>query len=204
MFMAMDQKGLRTGHFLALLGALLSVGSLWRPWYTLDVPPQLRDMVDRLASGFGTALPGTVSASGWRELEGADVAVAVAAFAVVALVVGAAGALSAVRVDPGACGGPIALAGAAIVVVAVAHVVSKPGGAQAADMIHVADGLWLALAGGGATLAGGLWAMAEPDARTTTTAAAMQPLAFPPLTPDLPPVFAESPAAAAGSVAPPS
>jgi hypothetical protein len=214
MLVPMEQKGLRKGHFLALAGALLAVASLWRPWYTVEIPQAMRDLfgaqgmgsdpglLGQMSRGLAAQLPSEVSASGWRELEGADVAVVVAALAVVALIVGAAGALSAVRVDPGAIGGLIAAAGAAIVVVAVAHVVSRPGGGQASEWVHVSDGLWLALAGGAAVLAGGLWSTARPGAAGARRPAQDAPslaAAFPPLTPELPPVFAE----ASGSVAPP-
>jgi hypothetical protein len=214
----MEQKGLRTGHFVALAGALAAFASLWRPWYTIEIPQQLRDMfgaggqlgqdpglLGQMVRGLASSLPSSLSASGWRELEGADVAVAVAALAVVALVVGAAGALGgAVRVDPGPAGGLIAAVGALIGLVAIVHLVHRPGGAAAADLVKVGDGLWIALAGGAATFAGGLWAAAGTGTSAPRRAAAA-PLAtaFPPLTPELPPVFAETPGAAASSVAPP-
>jgi hypothetical protein len=135
--------------------------------------------------------------------------VTVAALAVVALVLGAAGALSgAVRVDPAASGRLIAAVGALIGLVAVVHLVRKPGGAGAGGFVHIGDGLWLALAGAAAVLAGGLWAAADTGsatsyARTSEGSGAPSATAFPPLTPDLPPVFAEAPGAAASSVAPP-
>jgi hypothetical protein len=218
--MAMEQKGLRTGHFLALAGAVAAFASLWRPWYTIEIPQQLRELfsgggqlgqdpglLGQMARGLMSALPSSLSASGWKELEGADVAVAVAALAVVALVVGAAGALgSAVRVDPGPAGGLIAAVGALIALVAIVHLVHRPGGAAAADYVHVGDGLWIALAGGVATLAGGLWAAVDAGGagvRSSSGASAPLSAAFPPLTPELPPVFAEAPGAAASSVPPP-
>jgi hypothetical protein len=220
----MEQKGLRTGHFLALAGAVAAFGSLWRPWYSMTLPPQLRELLGgggrlgqdpgllgQMARGLAAALPSELSASGWRELEGADVAFAVGALAVVALVLGAAGALGgAVRVDPGAAGRLIAVVGAAGALIAVVHLVHRPGGAAAADYLHVADGLWLALGGSVAVVAGGLWAAVDSrgagagaGARRAGGAAPSLAAAFPPLVPDLPPVFAEAPGAAHGSVAPP-
>jgi hypothetical protein len=224
--MAMEQKGLRTGHFLALAGAALAVVSLFRPWYTVEIPQEVRDLFGaqgvgadpglfgQMARGLASQLPNEISASGWRELEGADIAVVVASVGVVALVLAAAGAISGLRADPGAVGGLVGALGGAIVVIALAHVVSKPGGGQASDWVHVSDGIWLALAGGALTAFGGLWAASESaaggGAKTRTTAssrpAGASPSsasslndAFPPLTPELPPVFAESSA----SVAPP-
>jgi hypothetical protein len=220
----MEQKGLRTGHFVALAGALVAFASLWRPWYTIEIPQQLRDLMSgggalgqdpgllgQMARGLATALPSSISASGWRELEGADVAVAVGAVAVVALVLGAAGALGgAVRVDASACGKLVAAIGAALGVLAIVHVVHKPGSGAGApgglqDLIKVADGVWIALGGAAAIVVGGLWAAADTGtvSRPAATTASLAPAAFPPLTPDLPPVFAEAPGAAASSVPPP-
>jgi hypothetical protein len=218
----MEQKGLRTGHFVALAGALVAFASLWRPWYTIEIPQQLRDLMSgsgalgqdpgllgQMARGLATALPSSISASGWRELEGADVTVAVGAVAVVALVLGAAGALGgAVRVDASACGKLVAAIGAGLGVLAIVHVVHKPGaGAPGGvrDLIKVADGVWIALGGAVAIVVGGLWAAADTGtvSRATATAPSPAPTAFPPLTPDLPPVFAEAPGAAASSVPPP-
>jgi hypothetical protein len=220
---AMDQKGLRTGHFLALAGALLAVVSLFRPWYTVEIPQEVRDLfgaqggvggdpglLGELARGLASRMPTEISASGFKELEGADIVVVVAAAGVVALVLAAAGAIGGLRADPGPAGGLIGLLGGAIAVVALVHVVNKPGGGQASEWVHVSDGLWLALAGGALTAFGGLWAASDTGARVRKPASASTHLSggapasvlnaeFPPLTPDLPPVFAESSA----SVAPP-
>jgi hypothetical protein len=220
--MTMEQEGLRTGHFLALGGALVAFASLWRPWYTIEIPQQLRDLLSgggqlgqdpgllgQMSRGLATALPSSLSASGWKELEGADVAVTVGALAVVALVLGAGGALSAaVRVDTAASGRLIAAVGALIGLVAVVHLVRKPGGAGAGELVHIGDGLWLALGGAAAVLVGGLWAAADTGSATAARTSgegfgAPPATAFPPLTPDLPPVFAEAPGVAASSVAPP-
>src|ERR1700712_4093663 len=101
----MEQKGLRTGHIVALVGAVVALASLWRPWYSVAVPDQLRGMLGeggalggdpglmgQFARGLASALPQKIEASGWTELGGADVVLAVGAAAVVALVVAAAGA----------------------------------------------------------------------------------------------------------------
>jgi hypothetical protein len=207
--MAMEQKGLRSGHFLALAGALAAFASLWRPWYEVAIPQQLRDatsgqmsqdpgLLGQMARGIATALPSTIAASGWKELQGADAAVAVGALAVVALVLGAAGAFgSAIRIDPAAAARGIAAAGAAGVVLALVHVVHRPG---SGNYVHVAQGLWIALGGCVAVVAGGLWATAGGSARAPK--AAGLPTSFPPLEPELPPVFAPSVSAPA-SVPPP-
>jgi hypothetical protein len=213
--MAMEQKGLRSGHFLALVGALVAFASLWRPWYEITIPQQLRDAITgqagqdpgifgQLARDIATRLPSSISASGWQELEGADAAMAVGALAVVALVLGAGGVFgSAVRIDPAAAARGIPAAGAAGVVLALVHVVHRP---MSGEYVHVAQGLWIALGGCVAVVAGGLWAAVDSGgassakSRSTTTPL---PTSFPPLEPELPPVFAPSPGAAGASVAPP-
>jgi hypothetical protein len=212
----MEQKGLRTGHFVALTGALVAFASLWRPWYTISLPPELRDaiggevgkdpgLLGQMARGLVAALPQTISASGWQELGGADVAVCVGALAVIALILGAAGLFgTAVRIDPAAAGRWIAVLGGAGVVLAVVHVVHRP---LDSDLVHVADGLWIALGGAAATLVGGLLAGADGGASAPVRARS-QPdgslaATFPPLDPELPPVFAPAPGASSASVAPP-
>jgi hypothetical protein len=213
---AMEQKGLRNGHFLALAGALAAFASLWRPWYEITIPQQLRDALSgqmgqdpglfgEMARGIATALPTSISASGWKELQGADAAVAVGAVVVIALVLGAGGAFgSAVRIDPAAAARGVAAVGALGVVLALLHVVNRPGSGPGSDYIHVAQGLWIALGGCVAIVAGGLWASVDTGGSLSTSRSASTPLpaSFPPLEPELPPVFAPSPAAA-GSVPPP-
>jgi hypothetical protein len=212
---AMEQKGLRSGHFLALAGALAAFASLWRPWYEITIPQQLRDalsgqlgqdpgLLGEMARGIATALPSSISASGWKELGGADAAVAVGAVVVIALVLGAGGAFgAAVRIDPAAAARGIATVGAMGVVLALVHVVHRP---MSGAYVHVAHGLWIALGSCVAVVAGGLWAAVDTGgasaAKSRSTVAPL-PTSFPPLEPELPPVFAPPPAAA-GSVPPPS
>jgi hypothetical protein len=206
----MEQKGLRGGHFLGLLGALAALGSLWRPWYTVDVPAQLRDALSsegatsagplgQFVQGLAAALPDTISASGWEELAGADVAVCLGAVAVAALVVGAAGGFgSAVRIDPRAAARGIAGLGAGGVALTVAHLVHRP---IDADLVHPASGLWIALAGCALALLGGLSALQADRTLVATSPVA----AFPRLEPELPEVFAPAgaPATSRASVPPP-
>ncbi len=214
---AMEQKGLRSGHFLALVGALVAFASLWRPWYEITIPQQLRDifsgqlgqdpgLLGQMARGLATALPSSISASGWKELQGADAAVAVGALAVVALVLGAGGTFgSAVRIDAAAAARGIAAVGALGVVLALVHVVNRPGSGPGSDYVHVAQGLWIALGGCVAVVAGGLWASVDTGGSSVKSRATTTPLptSFPPLEPELPPVFAPSPGTAAASVPPP-
>jgi hypothetical protein len=193
----MEQQGLRTGHLIALGGALVSLSSLWRPWYAIDLSSAFRDALagqvsqapgglGQFAQGLVSALPARLQASGWRELAGADVALCVGALAVVFLVLGAAGALGgAVRVDRVAAGriiGALGIAGTALV---GWHIVSKPGaGTAGSDMVRLASGIWIALAGCVVTAIGGLTAAvpekplpysAEPPASFAGLAPAPEP-----------------------------
>jgi hypothetical protein len=221
----MEQKGLRTGHFLALVGALVAVASLWRPWYSVRFPPEFRELFSshgqlgsdpglfgQLVRGMAAAIPDHVAVSGWDALKGADVTLVVSAVVVLAAVLAASGAIAGVRADGQLAARTASVAGAVVLAVAAWHVVKKPGGgapAEVADWIHVESGLWMALAAGAAMLGGGLWAGAqlagEHPYRHPIMPSAAGPLndAFPPLTPDLPPVFAEAHAGAAGSSVPP-
>jgi hypothetical protein len=202
----MEQKGLRTGHFLGLLGAAAVLASLWRPWYRVELPPQLRELLSsegarsggalgQFVRGLAAGLPSSVTVTGWESLKGADVALCLGAVAVVVLVIGAAGAFgTAIRVDPQAAGRTIALVSAAGLVVAIVHALHRP---LSSEYVHPAPGVWLALAGCAAGLVGGLLATAPAGPRTTATTT--QP--FPRLEPDLPEAFA--PVGGGASVPPP-
>jgi hypothetical protein len=176
----MRTQGLRTGHLVALAGAIAALASLWRPWYRIELPQSFPDMLSGqaartpgvlgdLARGLAGMLPSRLEASGWQELQGADVVLCVGAIAVAALVVAAAGAFGpAVRVDGVAAGRAIAALGAIGVAITAEHAIAPPGGSAAADMVKLASGLWLALGGCAATLVGGLLATrAAPPVRAT-------------------------------------
>lgn len=203
----MEQKGLRTGHFLALIGALVAVGSLWRPWYSVRFPPEFRELFSsdgrlggdpglfgQLARGMAAAIPSSVSVSGWEALKGADVAIALVAIGAAVVILAASGGISGLRVDAGLAARAATAAGLTVLVLALWHVADKPGPGQAADWLHVGSGLWMAVVAGALMLGGGLWAGAQLATETPQRDASTTPLntAFPPLTPDLPPVFAES------------
>jgi hypothetical protein len=217
--MAMEQKGLRSGHFLALAGALAAFASLWRPWYEVTIPQQWRDalsgqigqdpgLLGEMARGIATALPSSISASGWKELDVADVWVALGAVVVITLVLGAGGVFGSggtgtpVWLDPRVGARRIAFQGAGGVLLALVHIVNRPGSGPGSDYVHVAQGLWIALGGCVAVLVGGLWVYLEMGGRRPDNAP-LAPTSFPSLEPELPPVFAPAPGAATASVPPP-
>jgi hypothetical protein len=167
--MTTEQQGLRAGHLVALAGAIATLGSLWRPWYAIEVPQALRDALasdGARASGAGSllgsfvqqvaaALPSRIEANGWDVLRGADVALCVVAIAVAALVLGVAGALGpSVRVDRAAASRWIASIALAGLAVAIEHVLVRPGD-DAGIAVELGDGVWLAVAGTAAMAVGG-------------------------------------------------
>jgi hypothetical protein len=210
----MEQQGLRTGHLIGLSGAVVALFSLWRPWYAVDLSPAFRDALSgqvsqapgalgQVAQGLISALPSRIQASGWRELQGADVTLCVGALGVVVLVLGAAGAFGpAVRIERVAAGRIIGVLGAAGTALVGWHVVSKPGaGALGADMVKLASGVWIALVGCGVTTIGGLMA-AVPEQPVPFSPA--PPPSFSGLGPAVEPAQRVEPAQPTPRVGPPS
>jgi hypothetical protein len=197
----MEQKGLRTGHIVALGGALVALLSLFRPWYEVRIPDSVVQMfgsggqlggdpglLGQLSRGLAASLPSSIEASGWKELAGADVALCAGAAAVVALVLAVAGTFGpGVRIDQRTAGSAVAAIGAGALVVVLVHVVHKPGaGGALADAVKLRSGIWMALAGAVAMLAGGLMAAGEdtaPARASTSTFGRSEP-------DELSPVFA--------------
>jgi hypothetical protein len=188
----MEPKGLRTGHIVALAGAVVVLLSLFLPWYEVRIPDSVLQMfgsggqlggdpglLGQLSRGVAAALPSSIAASGWKELEGADLALCLGAAGVIAAVLAVAGALGpGVRVDQRSAGSAIAVIGAVALVVVVVHVVHKPGhGSPLADAVHLRAGIWMALAGAAVMLTGGVLAASDaPAAATAPPATAAAPL----------------------------
>jgi hypothetical protein len=178
----------------------MALVALWRPWYDLDLHDAFSRLVqggqgtsapglDEFTRAIAAAIPASVSASGWQATKGADVALCVGAVAVLALVLGAAGAFgAAVRVDGPTAGRWIALLGVAGAALCGYHVVHRP---LSNDLVHPAGGLWMALGGCGLAIVGGLLS-SRPSAPGPSAAAPS--FAEPVLTPAADP---------AGSVPPP-
>jgi hypothetical protein len=162
------------GEVVASLGALLLLGSLWRPWYELRFPPEVLSQARAAAPHLGDLGPfvtqgvdqlasaGAIPVTAWQAFEQADVVLAAAAAVALGLVaLNAVGALTA-RLD-----GVIALAGAVAVATVISRLVSPPGsGTPLGDqLLHPATALWLGLIGAGMMAAGGVMALAAGDGR---------------------------------------
>ena len=156
---------LRPGHLLSVLGALLAAGSLWLPWYGLNLGGAVDDAVARqtpkgpggelaaqLVRGFASALASLVQLTGWRAFSTTDVVLAGGAV-VVLLAVGAlaAGASLDGSAVTRLCG-VLGVAGALLVAV---RIVSPPG---PDGMLAPRHGAWLGLAGTVLVAVGAWWA----------------------------------------------
>lgn len=170
--------GVTLGELLSGLGAVVVMVSLWRPWYELRFPDELLQQARAFSSRMGELGPyaqqgidelqsrGSVPVTAWQAFEQADTVLAVAAGVVLGLVLlNAIGALSA-RLD-----GALVLAGLVATGLVAFRLVSPPGpdAALAADLLHPASGLYMALVGallmtGGGimTLSGGATSTAPP------------------------------------------
>jgi hypothetical protein len=157
------------GEVVASLGALLLLGSLWRPWYELRFPPEVLSQAKAAAPHLGDLAPfvsqgvdqlssvGAIPLTAWQAFEQADVVLAAAAAVALGLVaLNVVGALTA-RLD-----GVIALAGLVAAVTVVSRLVSPPGsGTPLGDqLLHPATALWLGLLGAAMIAAGGVMALA--------------------------------------------
>ena len=111
-----------------------------------------------LPKGIAAVLPSQITGNGWQVMHGGDVALAIISGAALLVALAVGGGLSGVNIEVSAAGRFVAALGAAAVAIAGYHVVSKPGmgaGALSAD-VSVKYGLWVAVLGGIAMIAGGL------------------------------------------------
>ena len=156
------------GEVVASLGALLLLGSLWRPWYELRFPPEVLSQARAMAPHMGDLAPfvsqgvdqlssaGAIPVTAWQAFDQADVVLAAAAAVALGLVaLNLMGALTA-RLD-----GVIALAGLVGAATVAFRLVSPPGsGTPLGDqLLHPATALYVGLAGAGMIAAGGVMAL---------------------------------------------
>lgn len=186
------------GVIAAALGALLALGSLWLPWYTVRISDAFREMLGSIGTpkgaaaapaggsaaggaeglagafaglfqGLASVMPEEITANGWTAMDGGDIAIAVAAGAMLLVLLLANNGGSNMRVDRGAAGRLIALGGLVVVAVAAYHVVNTPGGGveQLAGTVDREPGIFAAVAGGLLMLFGGIATAAGPRAAAT-------------------------------------
>jgi hypothetical protein len=144
------------GEVLAALGAVLLLGSMFRPWYELNFPDSLLSQARAYSGRLGELGPflnqgidelqrrGGIPVTAWQVLDSADIVLAVAAGAVIAAVLlNAAGALTR-RLD-----GAIVLAGLVAAGIVTFRLISPPGTTPLLDeqLLSAQPAIYLALVG---------------------------------------------------------
>jgi hypothetical protein len=133
------ERGLHSGHLLALGGALIALGSLWAPWLKLAASP--------------------AAVNGWQMLHGLDIAVAAGAGAAILVLLGATGVFGAFAINLNSAGRTcfvIGLAGTVAVGHWVLWRVPLPG-------THAGWGQYACLAACAAVTIGAGWAALTSD-----------------------------------------
>jgi hypothetical protein len=133
-------------RLVAIVAALVLVGALWLPWYSIRIPADVLDQGAAQFGGFGAELAqaianlGTIHADAWDVFNATPIELlAVAVFA-------ASLAFSGLN-DAGVGGGRvITWLGLAACVISIYRLVDRPGGGS--GFVHPAIGLWLELAAG--------------------------------------------------------
>ncbi len=146
-------------YAIAALGGLGLLRSLWLPWYSFQIPASVLDQAEQAGSHFGALAPliqqgaevmrqlGPQHLTAWDVFHQIDVALAIAGV-VAAGLAGLALTGRATGVSP-----VIAVAGAVAASLIVYRLLKPPG---PSEILHPAWGLWFALLGAGAVVAGGL------------------------------------------------
>src|SRR6478735_2573972 len=97
-----EDRGMRSGHLMALGGAVLTLASRWAPWYRLHLPAAVRDVLQQRAYAYGPAagnfmrslaslLPDSVSGDAWLVFGRTDVVLALISALVIVTLLAAAG-----------------------------------------------------------------------------------------------------------------
>jgi hypothetical protein len=229
---SMDENRIGIGHLLSGLGALVALVSLWLPWLRIDLGKVRQEPAFKAALDAGglsqqiqaeinrflANLPSTINGNGWQVMEKTDIAFALAAAAVLALVF-ATVALGADSRGTAQIMIFVGMGGMALVLFKMA----SPGiPSDASDFVSRGPGFMVALVGWTICATGGIVAVMNPPASaaepvapaqyvpaapaaaaepapTPQPAAAVMPEPTVPLTPE----YTPDPAAAKTSVAPP-
>ncbi len=168
-----EDRGLRSGHLTALAGAVLTLGSLWAPWYRLHLPAALRDLLQQRADAYGPAagnfmrslaslLPDSVSGDAWLVFGRTDVVLALLSALVIVTLLAAAGTFGpGIGVAGGSAARVASLAGTVAGLAVVARMIDPPGPNAYLD---VRWGAWACLLGCVLMVGGGIAAM-RPELR---------------------------------------
>jgi len=173
------------GEWIAALGAVCLLATLFRPWYELNIPEeflsQARGMAPQMGE-FGSFFTqgleelqrqGPIALTAWQVFDSADVVLAALAAAVLAAVaLNATGALRR-RLD-----GYIALLGGAAAALVAFKLLSPPGatpGLLSEQLLQAQPVVYAALLAAVAMVGGGLLALSSGESRSTTDPPAQTP-----------------------------
>jgi hypothetical protein len=170
-------RGLTTGHLVSLAGAAAAIGSLWAPWYKLDIAsilPAINAKADQLLSpaaaqavhNAAAVLPPSATVDAWTIFHRNDIVIAVLSGLVALLVLAAAGTFGdGVALHPRAAARgcvSLGLICSGLVAIQLATQQKTPPGVPS-SAISVQWGGYLCLAAAVTMLVGGL--MAQSGAR---------------------------------------
>ncbi len=207
----MQAHGLRSGHLMSLAGAAAAIGSLWAPWYKVDLTVLVQTVnaqADQLLApsvaqqvhANASLLPPSVSITAWQAFHRNDILIAALAGLVVLIVIAASGALGdGVRVDPYPAARACSVLGALCAGLVVLQLMTRQGARSGVPSTAVQTqwGGYVCLAAAGAMLIGGLMAT------SSRVAQAADPPVVDLWAPPAAPGYPDDAARAATSIAPP-
>jgi len=165
-------RGLGTGHLVSLAGAAAALGSLWAPWYKLDIAsvlPAMNAQADRILTPAAAQqlhtvsdmLPPSVTVDAWTVFHHNDIIIATVAGLVALIVLATAGTFGdGVRVDPRIAGRVCTSLGVLCTLLVGYQITTHmktPAGVPS-SAISLQWGGYLCLAAAAAMLVGGLMA----------------------------------------------
>lgn len=166
-----------TARGVALLGSLMLGGSLWMSWYRLEIPERVLDQLGQASNQFGAfggflragveqlKARGPLEVTAWQAFDGLDavfLCLALAAAAIALLELSGHRLLAAV--DDGTA---LMLLGVVACALVGYRMVDRPG---PSEVMALATGSYVALAGSAAILAGGVLSRGFSTARATPDA----------------------------------
>jgi hypothetical protein len=162
------------GHYVAAAGAIGLIVSLFLPWYSLNLPPGAREVLDaetenlpeairELGRSFVEEILGGIGGTAWEVFSSVDVillvcAVLVLAMSLFVMITGGASTL----LGPATTGRAIGLVGTGAAVLIVVKILDQPGPNVLLDVDY---GAYVAL-GAAAAIAFGGWSAGESARRT--------------------------------------
>ena len=207
----MRQNRIGLGHMIGAAGALVALISLWLPWLRIDLS-KLREepafkaseqtgsldaQIQAAINSFIALLPDSISGNGWEIMQRTDIAFALGAAAVLALVYATlslgADAQGTAKIMLG-----VGIAGMLLMLFKLGNT-GVPD--EAGSFVTKGPGFMVALVGWAICAAGGVFALWKPPVQAT--AQAVTPEQYAPVAAPLTPEYKPDPSQVSGSIAPP-